>query len=338
MKKLNVLVATPSFDKSIPHADKDVMEAIRAASPDIKITDGSPLMTMELHGDNSRRAELDALLKNTDVIFGFIPPADIAHRTPNLKWFQATSAGVDRHIGTELWKSSVIITGASGIHATPIGEFIMGLMLMFAKNAPQGFKMMQTRRWDRYNSGTLRGKMVGVVGLGHIGMEVARLAKAFKMNVTGVRRSAKQAGKAKNVDLLLPVSRLHEMLAQSDYVAVCCPLTPDTRHIIDAAALKAMKKTAVLINIGRGELVDEDALIKALEEKRIAGAGLDVTQQEPLPSDSPLWGLDNVILSPHVSGGMEDYMLRAAQLFAENLKRYLAGKKMLNVVDRKRGY
>jgi D-2-hydroxyacid dehydrogenase (NADP+) len=338
MKTLNVLVATPSFDKNLPHADDSVMRTIRAASPDIKVTDGSALMTAELRGDDSRRAEIDDLLEETDVLFGFIPPQHITTRAPNLKWFQVTSAGVDRHIDTEIWKSDIIITGVSGIHATPIGEFVMGLMLMFAKNTPQGFKMMQTHKWDRYASGTLRGKTVGIVGLGHIGGEVARLSKAFGMRVIGTRRSTKQAGKARNVDLVLPTARMKEMLKQSDYVAVCCPLTPETRHIIGEAELKAMKPAACIINIGRGSLIDEKVLIMALKEKWIAGAGLDVTEQEPLPPDSPLWDLDNVILSPHVSGGMEDYMLRAAQLFADNLQRYLGGKKLLNVVNRKRGY
>ena len=338
MGPLNVLVATPSFDRSIPHADDEVMRVIRAVGPQVKVTDASPLITAELHGDNSHKAELDALLAETDILFGFIPPQNITARAPRLKWFQVTSAGVDRHINTEVWKSNIILTGVSGIHATPIGEFVMALMLMFAKNAPLGFKMMQTKKWDRYASGTLRGKTVGIVGLGHIGGEVARLAKAFGMRVTGTRRSTKKEGKARNVDLILPASRMKEMLAQSDYVAVCCPLTPETRHIIGEAELNAMKPTARIINIGRGALIDEEALIRALKEKRIAGAGLDVTEREPLPPDSPLWDFDNVILSPHVSGGMEDYMLRAAELFADNLRRYIAGKKLLNVVNRKRGY
>jgi len=338
MKPLNVLVATPSFDKGIPHADDDVMNAIRAVGPEIKVTDGSALLGAEMHGDNSHKTEIDALLAKTDVLFGFVPPQDILKRAPNLKWFQVTSAGVDRHMGTEIWKSKVIITGVSGIHATPIGEFIMALMLMFAKNTPLGFKMMQTHRWDRYNSGTLRGKTVGIVGLGHIGAEAARLAKAFHMNVIATRRSTKVAVKAKNVDLLLPTSRMKEMLAQSDFVAVCCPLTPETRHIIGEAEFKAMKPTTRIINIGRGPLIDEEALIRALKNKTIGGAGLDVTEQEPLPPDSPLWGMENVILSPHVAGGMEDYMLRAAELFADNIRHYLAGKKLVNLVNRKRGY
>jgi phosphoglycerate dehydrogenase-like enzyme len=338
MKALNVLVATPSFDRSLPHADDDVMRVIRAAAPGIKVTDGSMLVMAEFNGDNSKKAELDALLAETDVLFGFIPPKDILKRAPNLKWFQVTSAGVDRHQGTEIWRSKIIITGVSGIHATPIGEFVLGLMLMFAKNTSLGFRMMQTHKWERYAAGTLRGKTVGIVGLGHIGAEVARLSKACGMKVIATRRSTKQAGKAKNVDLLLPTTRMQEMLKESDYVAVCCPLTPETRHIIGPVELKAMKPAARIINIGRGDLIDEEALIRALKTKQIGGAGLDVTAKEPLPLESPLWGMDNVILSPHVAGGMEDYMLRAAELFADNLRRYLDGKKLRNVVNRKKGY
>jgi phosphoglycerate dehydrogenase-like enzyme len=245
---------------------------------------------------------------------------------------------VDRHQGTEIWNSKVILTGVSGIHATPIGEFVMGLMLMFAKNTPLSFKMMQTRDWQRYMSGTLRGKTVGIIGLGHIGGEVARLSKAFGMKVIATRRSAKTEGKTKNVDLLLPIRQLKQLLSQSDYVAVTLPLTPETRHIIGEAELKAMKPTAYIMNIGRGHLIDQEALIKALDEKRIAGAGLDVTVPEPLPKESRLWDFNNVILSPHISGGMEDYMVRATELFCENLKRYITGKKLLNVIDKKKGY
>ncbi len=338
MKTLNVLVVTPSFDKGLPHADEELMKRIRSVSSKIKITDASQLLFAEIQGDNSKKEELDALLDEAEVLFGFIPPKNIITRAPHLRWFQTTSAGVDRHQGTEIWNSKVIITGASGIHATPIGEFVIGLMLMFAKNTPLSFKMMQTREWQRYMSGTLRGKTVGIVGLGHIGEEVARLSKAFGMKVIATRRSAKAAGKAKNVDLLLPTSRMKELLAQSDYVAITLPLTPETKHIIGEAELKAMKPTAYIMNIGRGSLIDQEALTKALEEKRIAGAGLDVTVPEPLPKESKLWDFENVILSPHISGGMEDYMLQATDLFCENLKRYLGGKKLLNVVDKKKGY
>ncbi|MFA5309633.1 MAG: D-2-hydroxyacid dehydrogenase [Dehalococcoidales bacterium] len=338
MRTLNVLVTTPSFDRSIPHADDEVMRRIKAVGPEVSVKDGSALLMAEMNGDGSRKAALDALLAEADVLFGFIPPSDITKRAPRLKWFQATSAGVDRHRDTEIWRSHIIITGVSGIHATPIGEFVLSLMLMFVKDTPSSFRMMQSRRWQRYGTRVLRGRTVGIVGLGHIGREVARLSKAFGMKVIATRRSTKKEGEARHVDLLLPQARLNEMLGESDFVAVCLPLTPETRRIIGEAEFKAMKPSAYIINIGRGDLIDEEALIRALDAGRIAGAGLDVTAAEPLPEDSRLWDFKNVILSPHVSGGMEDYMVRAADLFCDNLRRYLDGKKLRNIVDRKRGY
>jgi phosphoglycerate dehydrogenase-like enzyme len=202
MKTLNVLVVTPSFDKGLPHADAEILKRIRSVNRNIKVTDASTMVFAEIQGDNTKKGELDILLAEADVLFGFVPPKNVIARAPHLKWFQATSAGVDRHQGTEIWNSKVILTGVSGIHATPIGEFVMGLMLMFAKNTPLSFKMKQTRQWQRYMSGTLRGKTVGIIGLGHIGGEVARLAKAFGMKVIATRRTTKAANKAKNVDLL----------------------------------------------------------------------------------------------------------------------------------------
>lgn len=338
MESLNVLVVTPSFDKGLPYADEEILRRISAVSPNIKVKDGSALTFAELRGDESKSEELDALLVETDVLFGFVPPKNIIIRAPRLKWMQATSAGIDRHRDTEIWRTKVIITGVSGIHATPIGEFVLGLMLMFAKDIPQSFQMKQKRQWQRYLPRTLHGKTVGIVGLGHIGREVARLAKAFGMKVIATRRSAKAEGKAKNVDLLLPRDRTKELLNASDYVILTLPLTPETHNIIGAEEFKAMKSSAYIINIGRGSLIDEEALIRALDEKCIAGAGLDVTAIEPLPAESRLWDFENVILTPHIAGGMEDYMLRAVELFCENLKRYLDGKKLLNVIDRKKGY
>ena len=338
MKSLNVLVVTPAFDRSTQCADKDCLRLIRAVAPKIKVKDGTALAMAEINGDNSQKKELDTLLAWADVIFGLMAPPNTIARAPRLKWIQVISAGVDRWIDTDVWRSRVILTGVSGIHATPIGEFVMALMLMFAKNAPLGFRMMSTKDWERYPTQTLRGKTVGIVGLGHIGKEVARLSKAFGMKVIATRRSVSAPGKARNVDLLLPQSRMKQMLAASDYIVLSVPLTPKTRHIIGEAELNAMRSTARLINIGRGRLVDEEALIRALDKKVIAGAGLDVTYTEPLPKDSPLWDFENVILSPHISGSREDYVLHATALFCENLRRYLDGKRLLNVVDRKRGY
>jgi D-2-hydroxyacid dehydrogenase (NADP+) len=338
MKSINVLVITPTFDKSVPRADEETLRQIRRVSPRIKVSDASSLVAAELRGDNSGKKDLDALLAKTDVIFGLIPPKDLLARAPHLKWLQMMSAGVDRLRDTEIWRSRIMITGVSGIHATPIGEFVLELMLMFVKGAPQCFEMKQKHVWQRFPPTVLRGKTVGIVGLGHIGREVARLAKAFGMKVIATRRSAAKSATARHVDRLLPAGRLPELLKESDFVVIATPHTTETHHFIRERELHLMKPSAYIINIARGGIIDEKALVKALDEKWITGAGLDVTEKEPLPTESPLWDFPNVILSPHVSGGHEDYMVHATGLFCENLGRFLAGKRLRNVIDKTKGY
>jgi phosphoglycerate dehydrogenase-like enzyme len=231
-----------------------------------------------------------------------------------------------------------MITGVSGIHATPIGEFVLQFMLMFVKGAPRCFQMKLKHQWQRFPPTVLRGKTVGIVGLGHIGREVARLSKAFGMEVIATRRSAIKTGTARYVDRLLSASQLPSLLKESDFLVICTPHTTETHHLIGEREFGLMKSSAYIINIARGGIIDEAALIRALDEKRIAGAGLDVVEREPLPAESRLWDFDNVILSPHISGGHEDYMVRATELFCENLRRYLAGKRPINIIDRKKGY
>ncbi len=338
MKSLNVLVIAPAFDRSLPHANEEDLRRIALAGPGINVRDASELAVAEYRGDSTAREKLDAMLAETEVIYGLILPQNLLTRAPRLKWVQTMSAGVDRFARMDIWQSPVTITGVSGIHATPIGEFVLELMLMFAKGAPLCFQMKQKHEWKRFTPSVLRGKTVGIVGLGSIGREVARLSQAFGMRVVANRRSATQSKRARYVDMLLPAGQLNELISESDYVVVATPLTPETRGLIGEKELRAMKPSAYIINIGRGGLVDEEALIRALNENRIAGAGLDVVATEPLPPESPLWDFDNVILSPHVAGGMEDYMERATEVFCENLSRYLSGKKLLNVIDKKRGY
>lgn len=338
MKTLNVLVIAPAFDRSLPHADEEDLRRIALAGPGINVTDASELAIAEFRGDSTAKEKLDAMLAEAEVIYGLILPQNLLARAPRLKWVQTMSAGVDRFARMDIWQSPVIITGVSGIHATPIGEFVLEFMLMFAKGAPLCFQMKQKHEWKRFMPSVLRGKTVGIVGLGNIGREVARLSKAFGMRVIANRRSATKLKRARYVDKLLPAEQLNQLLSESDYVVVATPLTPETRGLISEKELRAMKPSAYIINIARGGIVDEEALIRALDEKRIAGAGLDVVATEPLPPESRLWDFDNVILSPHVAGGMEDYMERATEVFCENLKRYLNGKKLLNVIDRKRGY
>ena len=235
------------------------------------------------------------------------------------------------------------MTTASGIHATPISEYVIGAMLAFAKGFPKAFRAQQERAWRPFWPEEVEDKTVGVLGVGAIGARVVKLAKALDMRVLALRRSADrrltgdEAG-LPGVDEMLPPSDLPYLLAESDYVVVALPLTPESRGLIREPELRAMKSNAVIVNIGRGAIIDEAALIRALKEGWIAGAALDVFQQEPLSAESELWGLDNVILTPHISGGTPRYMERAVGLFCDNLRHYLADDPLRNIVDPARGY
>jgi phosphoglycerate dehydrogenase-like enzyme len=338
MESLRIVIAAPSFDNTLPHAREEDINRIREVNPGVEVVDVSSLVAAEIHKDYSNKDNLNKMLARADVVFGMILPRNLASRSPGLKWVQMMSAGVDRLMETDIWGSKVIITGVSGIHAVPIGEFVLGLMLMFAKDMPRCFRMQEKHEWRRSRPSLLHNKTVGIIGLGHIGGEIARLSKSFGMSVIATKRSVSKRGRLKNVDLLLPRPELSELLKQSDFVVLSVPLTSDTNRIIGEQEIRLMKPNARIINIGRGELIDEDALIQALDQGTIAGAGLDVTAIEPLPPESRLWDMENVILSPHISGGMEDYMGRATDLFCDNIRRFLAGRQMRNVVQRRRGY
>jgi phosphoglycerate dehydrogenase-like enzyme len=209
---------------------------------------------------------------------------------------------------------------------------------MLAKKAPQYMRSQARHEWSRFMPRELYGATVGIVGIGHIGAEVGRLAKAFGCRVIATKRSAVAIETTEFADEILPASELPRVLAESDYVVLSMPLTPETRGMIGEKELRSMKPTAALVNIARGPVVDEQALIRALNEGWIAGAALDVFDQEPLPADSPLWDMENVIVSPHISGGTEIYNFRAVDIFCDNLRRHLAGEPLLNVVDPDRGY
>jgi phosphoglycerate dehydrogenase-like enzyme len=286
---------------------------------------------------------LHAALAEVEVLYGFPPSPerarDLLARAPRLRWFQAASAGVDRLEKGGFLERQVVVTNSSGVHPTPIGEYVLMVMLMFAKGAQRFLRAQAERRWTRFLPAELKGRTVGIVGMGRIGTEVARLAKAVGCRVLGIRRSAaaRRTGEAP-ADEVLPPSDLPYLLSESDFVVLAVPLTRETHHIIGKNELRAMKPTAVLINISRGAAVDEAALVRALREGWIGGAGLDVFEREPLPEDSELWGMENVIVSPHISGGTELYLQRAVPIFCENLRRYLDGRPLLNVVDPERAY
>jgi phosphoglycerate dehydrogenase-like enzyme len=241
--------------------------------------------------------------------------------------------------------SGVIVTTAAGIHAEIISEYVFGSMLMFNWNWPQMVRLQDARVWARssawYRLGgrELAAQTLGIIGLGHIGRRVAQLGHAFGMRVLGTRRSIHNTGELEpDVDQSYLPEQLHEMLRQSDYVVISVPLTRETEKLIGEDELRVMRDTAYLLNIARGRVIDERALILALREGSIAGAGLDVTEEEPLPSDSPLYSMPNVILTPHISGNSIHYDARLAALFADNLKRYRSGKELQNLYEPSRGY
>ena len=330
MKSVKVVVTTPIED--------ECLKQIADVNPRIEVTDASDLYRAEVGGDLKAKEKLDALLAEAEVAYGLRLPRNLISRAPQLKWVQVMAVGANRYLDDEMRRSPVVLTCARGIHATQIGEFVLMLMLMFVKQTPFCFQLKQEKRWQQFPPAVLHNKTVGIVGLGSIGRGVARLARAFGMRVLATRRSIKRAGTARYVDLVLPIGQLEQLLAESYFVVLSVPLTAETKEMIGERELRAMKATAYLINIARGDVVDEVALIRALEENWIAGAGLDVFATEPLPADSRLWDLPNVIFSPHVSGNMEGYNQRATELFADNLERYLDGRRLLNVVDKERGY
>ncbi len=253
-----------------------------------------------------------------------------------LQWVQATSAGVDKMLTPKLIASPVQLTNVRGMHGTTIAEFVLTMMLALGRELPRSIRNQASHTWERVTQRMLHGSTVGIVGVGGIGQEIARRAKALGMRTLGVKRHLDQP--VPHLDQLFASSDLELMLAESDYVVLACPLTDETRGIINARSLAKMKSTAYLVNIARGEVVEEAPLIEALRQGQIAGAALDVFTHEPLPADSPLWDLPNVILTSHVAGSMTDYMDRAINVFAENLRRFLAGEPLNNLVDKKAGY
>ncbi len=289
-------------------------------------------------GSQPLSPEAAGILAQTEVLIGWPNLSQAAlKQAKRLRWIQTLSAGVD-HLDPADY-AHLTLTNASGVAAVAIAEYCIGMVLLFAKRLPQLMRLQQQHTWDRTVEGVeIFGKTCGIAGMGAIGGETARRAKALGMRVVATRRSAVHRPTDAFADVLLPQEQLDTLLEQSDYVVLTAPHTPETHHMIGAAQLARMKRSAVLINIGRGALVDEVALIGALREGVIAGAGLDVFEQEPLPATSPLWDLENVVITPHSSSGSEVYELRAAEVVCDNLRRFVRGEPLRNVVDLGRGY
>jgi phosphoglycerate dehydrogenase-like enzyme len=254
-----------------------------------------------------------------------------------LRWVHTWSAGVNKMPMDELKQLNIRLTNSSGVHPFPISETIFAMILAYTRQLHTYLGNQKEKQWSpSKNSLEMHGKTMGIIGVGSIGKETAKLAKAFGMKVLGVRRSG---GALSNVDKMYDLNGWDEMLSQSDYIINTLPLTEETHYMVGKDQFNKMKPSAFYVNIGRGETTDTDALIRALQEKKIAGAGLDVFEQEPLPTSSPLWEMENVIITPHTSGGTEHYNDRVMDIFITNLKKYLIdGEPNINLVDLGRKY
>ena len=257
-------------------------------------------------------------------------------KAPGLEWLHVFNAGVDHPIYTEMLERGVRLTTSSGTTAEPIAQTAITALLMLARNFPRWLQAQREHRWDPMPMGEfprdLRGQTAVIVGLGHIGRDIARLAHMLGLNVIGIRRSAR--GFDDPVDELYPPGRMGEILHRADWLVLACPLTRETRNLIDSNVLQKLPRGAHLINVARGEIVDESALIEALRSKHLAGAYLDVFQQEPLAANSPLWDLPNVFVTPHNSSAASGNDQRVYDLFTENLTRWAQGIELVNEVRR----
>jgi phosphoglycerate dehydrogenase-like enzyme len=289
------------------------------------------------------REHLRAALPLADAAFAAFVDRDLVASLTRLKWVQVPAAGVSHVLSDEMIASPIVLTSARGIRARAIAEHVLGVTLALARQLHTAIRRQAAHRWalDEIEASgsirTLRNRRMGIIGLGAIGLEIAHVAAGFDMRVSAIRKHVDRPVPA-GVDQVLPPERLNDLLASSDVIVLAAPLTDQTHHLIGADALVHVKAGALLVNIGRGTLIDDDAVVEALLDGRLGGAALDVFTHEPLDTASPLWDLQNVIITPHVSGGMEDYWTPLVSLFAENLRRFELGQPLLNVVDKQAGY
>lgn len=342
-RNVEVMIASP--------LERDLVEEIERAEPRARVLyDPGLLPPPRFPADHRgeagfRREEADErrwrkMFERAEVLFGTPGDsseglADAARNAPHLRWVQATSAGAGeqaRQAGLSQEElERVAVTTAAGVHAGTLAEWSIFGALAFAKSLPKLLRDKQQRAWDHYPTRELRGKTMLVVGLGNIGLETARLARSFGMRVIGTKRNPQ--GALQYVDELHAAENLKTLVPRADAVVVTLPLTEETRGIVDQETIATMKPECVFVNVGRGGVVDEEALTEALREERILGAALDVFEREPLAADSPLWELDNVLISPHTAALAETENRRIVELFIENLKRYLDGQPLINRVD-----
>ena len=286
---------------------------------------------------------LEHELADADIFMGYSLGPDLLSRAPKLQWIHAVSAGVTQFMYPTLRERGVLLTNATSVHAIPIAQHILGMLVALARRFPDSLRHQQQALWGQNELWTapvkpreLTGQTILFIGLGEIGRETAKLLRPLEMRIWAVTHSGSSPSGL--VERVFTASKLHEALPHADFVVVAAPDTPQTRNMLGSHEFALMKPTAYLINVARGTLIDEPALIDALQCNRIAGAALDVTVTEPLPPESPLWKLPNAFITPHVSGATENTWQRQEELIAENLQRWFEGRNLRNVVDIARGY
>jgi phosphoglycerate dehydrogenase-like enzyme len=329
-----------------PPFPEELLDEVRGVSPLLEISQRSAKTPEDIPPDVWEMVEI---LYTNDVL----PPPE---KVPNLRWVQLHWAGIDSLVEAPLLgKNGLSVTTLSGASASQMAEYILAMLLALGHHLPvliahQARAEWPKDRWERFEPRELRGSTVGIIGYGSVGRQVAHLLQRFGATVLATKRDAKHPEDGGYIpeglgdpggDLvhrLYPPQALKAMLKECDYVIIAVPLTPETRGLVGAAELAAMKPGAYLVDVSRGLVVDHAALAQVLREKKIAGAALDVFPEEPLPAESPLWKLPNVVLTPHIAGVTNRYDLRAVRLFMENLERYLAGKPLYNLYHPERGY
>jgi len=263
---------------------------------------------------------------------------DVVGMSPKLRWVHSLSAGLDRVLFPGLVESSIVLTNGRGVFSGDLAEFVLGVVLFFAKDFRRMVKNQGLRTWAPFEVDPVRGRTLGIVGYGDIGRETAQRAHALGMRVLALRRRPELSREDECVERVLPSEGLIDLVQASDYLVLTAPLSRSTRRLIGEREIRSMKVGAVLINVGRGAVLDEAALIEALKEERIRGAGLDVYESEPLPPEHPFFTMDNVLLSPHCADHTPGYIARALEVFLDNFDRFAAGQPLRNVVDKKMAF
>jgi len=276
--------------------------------------------------------EVGDFIKKTQILLTFRISDDLIKKASRLQWIQSMATGVDSIVNLPSLKKEVLVTSTRGIHGPQMSEMAFLLMLALNRNFPQFVRNQDKEVWERWPTKLLNGKKVGILGIGVIGEEIARKSKAFGMTVHGIDIVKRRVDV---VDYFYEPKDLLKVLQEVDYFIIVAPLSPQTRGMIRARELSSMKPSAFLINIGRGEIVDEEALIQALNSGKIAGAALDAFCQEPLPKSHPFWKMKNVIVTPHVGGATDIYVEQVLSIFEENLQRFLSGERrnLINLVE-----